>query len=265
MLGRDMPKITLERSTMHYLERGRGDKCVALIHGFPVDSRMWDRVLANPPAGVRVIAPDLPGFGQSSASRALTIESLAQDIHELLARIGVSNCVIGGFSMGGYVALAYAKKFASELRGLMLINTRAEGDSAEGKEKRNRMIETVRTSGSKAIADAMFPNMLMKAHQSDRSIAEPFRQMMESQSPQAIEWALAAMRDRPDQIAFLPSIAIPTLIIASENDAVIPKAAADAMNKGIPRSKLVMVPNASHAAPVENPQAVERAILGFLD
>jgi len=147
----------------------------------------------------------------------------------------------------------------------MLINTRAEGDSAEGKEKRNKMIETVRSSGSKPIADAMFPNMLTKEHQADRSIAGPFKEMMESCSPQAIEWALVAMRDRADQIAFLPSIAIPTLIIASEQDAVIPKAAADAMNRSIPRSKLVMIPNASHAAPVENPQAVERAIIEFID
>jgi 3-oxoadipate enol-lactonase len=259
-----MPSITLDRSTIYYTERGHGDKCVVLIHGFPVDSRMWDRVLRDPPAGVRVITPDLPSFGQSTSNGPFTVQSLAEDIHGLLSRIGVSKCVIGGFSMGGYVSLAYAKKYASDLRGLMLINTRAEGDSAEGKEKRNKMIETARTSGSRAIAETMFPNMLTKEHQTDDAIARPFRQMMESCSPQAIEWALSAMRDRADYTAFLPSIAIPTLIIAAEGDPIIPKSAAETMNKSIPRSKLVMVPNAAHAAPWENPQAVERAIVEFI-
>ena len=263
MLSR-MPSITLDRSTVHYTERGSGEKCVVLLHGFPVDSRLWDRVLSNPPPGVRVVTPDLPAFGQSTSNGPFTMESVAEDMHQLLGRIGISSCYIGGFSMGGYVALAYAKKYAGSLRGLMLINSRAEGDSAEPKEKRNKMIETARTSGSRAIADAMLPNMLTREHQADQSLAQPFRQMMERQSPQAIEWALAALRDRADQMAFLPSIAVPTLIIASEGDAIIPKAAADAMHKAIPRSKLVMVSNASHAAPVENPQAIERAIREFL-
>jgi pimeloyl-ACP methyl ester carboxylesterase len=260
-----MPNVTLDHATIHYAERGNGAKCIVLIHGFPVDSRLWDRVLAPPPAGVRVIVPDLPGFGRSTTNRAFTIESLADDIHQLLSCIGVHTCTIGGFSLGGYVALAYAKRFASALNGLMLINTRAEGDSAEGREKRNKSIQTVRESGSRAIADAMFPSMLTKEHQSDAAIAGPFRQMMESQSPQAVEFALAAMRDRADQTANLPSIAIPTLIIASESDAVIPTSAAQAMKQAIPRSHLVMVANASHAAPVENPRAVERAICEFID
>jgi 3-oxoadipate enol-lactonase len=258
-----MPSITLGHSTINYTERGSGAKCVVLVHGFPVDSRMWDRVLTDPPANVRVVAPDLPGFGKSSADRPFTMDSLADDLNQLLSRIGVNKCVIGGFSMGGYVALAYAKKYASTLSGLMLINTRAEADTAEGKEKRNKMIETVRTSGSRAIADAMFPNMLTKEHQADSSIANPMRQMMESCSPRAIEFALGAMRERVDQTAFLPSIAIPTLIIASEQDAIIPKAAAEAMNQSIPRSRLVMIPDAGHASPVENPQAVDRAIHEF--
>jgi pimeloyl-ACP methyl ester carboxylesterase len=106
--------------------------------------------------------------------------------------------------------------------------------------------------------------MITKEHQSDQSIAGPLRQVMEAQSPQAIEFALAAMREREDYSAFLPSIAIPTLIIASEGDAIIPKTAAEAMNKAIPRSKLAWMPSAGHAAPLENPQAVDRAIREFI-
>ena len=76
-----MPSITLDRSTIHYTERGTGDKCIFLAHGFPVDSRLWDRVLATPPIGVRVIAPDLPAFGKSTSAPPFTIDSLADDLH----------------------------------------------------------------------------------------------------------------------------------------------------------------------------------------
>lgn len=259
-----MPSITLDHVTIHYTERGAGQNCVVLVHGFPVDSRMWDRVLSDPPANTRVITPDLPDFGKSSTDRPFTMPSLAEDLNQFLSRINVNNCVLGGFSMGGYVALAYARKFPKALRGLMLIDTRAEADSAEGKEKRNTMIQTVRTSGSRAIAEAMLPNMVTKEHASDPSIANPLREIMESCPPTTIEYALAAMREREDQTSFLPSIALPTLIVVGEHDAITPKSAAESMNKAIPRSQLVVIPNAGHMSPMENPQAVDRAIQEFV-
>jgi pimeloyl-ACP methyl ester carboxylesterase len=259
-----MPSITLDHAAIHYTERGSGKNCIVLVHGFPLDSRMWDQVLNDPPANTRVIAPDLPGFGKSSTDRPFTMQSLAEDLNQFLSRINVNSCVLAGFSMGGYVALAYAKKFPKALRGLMLIDTRAEADSAEGKEKRNKMIQTVRSSGSRAIAEAMLPNMVTKQHTSDPSIANPLRAMMESCQPTTIEYALAAMREREDQTSFLPSIATPTLIIVGEEDPITPKSAAEAMNRGIPRSKLQVIPNAGHMSPMENPAEVDRAIRGFL-
>ncbi|MBC8109353.1 MAG: alpha/beta hydrolase [Anaerolineae bacterium] len=259
-----MPSITLDHATIHYTERGGGQNCLVLVHGFPLDSRMWDRALNDPLGNTRVITPDLPGFGKSSTDRPFTMHSLAEDLSQFLSCINANNCVLGGFSMGGYVALAYAKKFPKTLRGLMLIDTRAEADSAEGKEKRNKMIQTVRTSGSRAIAEAMLPNMVTKEHASDPSIAKPLSEMMESCSPTTIEYALTAMREREDQTAFLPSIAMPTLLVVGEDDAITPKSAAEAMNKAIPRSQLVVIPNAGHVSPMENPQAVDRAIRQFV-
>jgi 3-oxoadipate enol-lactonase len=259
-----MPSITLDHSTIHYSERGVGQTCIVLVHGFPLDSRIWDRVLIDPPPNVRVLIPDLPGFGKSFTDRAFTMESLAADLNQFLLRINVSRCVLAGFSMGGYVALEFAKRFPRMLSGLMLIDTRAEADSAEGKEKRNKMIETVRSSGSGAIADAMMPNMVTKDHVADTSITKPLRQIMESCPPLTIEYALAAMRERKDQTSFLPSIAMPTLIVVGEHDAITPKSAAAAMHKAIPRSKLVMIPNAGHMSPMENPVDVDRAIREFV-
>lgn len=259
-----MPAITLDNATMHYTERGAGEKSLVLVHGFPVDGRMWDRVLPDPPPGWRVITPDLPGFGRSSSSGKFTMDSLAEDLHQFMHRVNAIPAVVAGFSMGGYVALAYAKKCPRELRGLILVDTKAEGDTAEGKEKRNKMIATVREKGSKAIADAMIPNFVTKQHQDDQRIMSIVRPMMEACPATTIENALAAMRDRADMTDFLPSVSDRTLIIVGEEDAITPKSVAEAMHKAVPRSKLEVIPKAGHAAPIESPEAVTRAVADFV-
>src|SRR4051794_16033318 len=116
-----------------YTDRGRGEPLV-LLHGFPLDRRMWDAQTEKLSDHYRVIAPDLRGFGQSRRSDPFTIESLADDTHLFLEQLAAAPCVLAGLSMGGYVALAYAKKYAADLRGLVLVDTKAEADSPQAKE-----------------------------------------------------------------------------------------------------------------------------------
>src|SRR5437867_3940906 len=128
-----MPKL-------HFEESGRGLP-VVLLHGFPLDSRVWAKQRAALNDRYRVITPDLRGFGRSKSDDPFTIESLADDVHALLKEIGALPGVLGGLSMGGYAALAYAKKYPADLRGLILVDTKAEADTPEGKQAREEMIE----------------------------------------------------------------------------------------------------------------------------
>ena len=134
-----MPQRSVSGTTLDYEEQGTGMPLV-LLHGFPLDSRIWREQLAALSDRFHVIAPDLRGFGQSKSSDTFTMESLADDVHALLADLQALPCILGGLSMGGYVALAYAKKYPTDLRGLVLIDTKAEGDTAEGKAGREKMI-----------------------------------------------------------------------------------------------------------------------------
>src|SRR5437016_5938941 len=143
-----MPDKTINGAAMHYEERGRGT-AVVLLHGFPLSSRIWSHQLESLSKDFRVIAPDFRGFGQSPPGGAFTVASLADDMHELLASIDALPCALGGLSMGGYVALAFARKYPERLRALMLVDTRSEGDSAEGEAGREKMIQLVRSSGAK--------------------------------------------------------------------------------------------------------------------
>ena len=256
-----MPMRTVNGAAFNYEEQGTGP-AIVLLHGFPLDNRVWESQRRALSDRWRVITPDLRGFGGSRSEHAFTMESLADDVHALLVELQALPCVLGGLSMGGYVALAYAKKYPTDLLGLMLIDTRAEGDTPEGRQAREKMIQLARDSGSRAVADQMMPKMLATGASSD--VTQNLRQIMEACPSTTIQHALAAMRDRSDQIANLASIALPTLIIVGDQDAITPPAMAQAMHRGIPRSTLAVMPGAGHMAVMEKPDAVNDELRRFL-
>ena len=254
---------------MAYDERGPGggDVPAVLLHGFPLDATMWEaQAQALGDAGYRVIAPDLPGFGRSRSDAPFTMDSQADAVHALLDSIGALPCVLVALSMGGYIALAYAKKYPADLRGLVLVDTKAEADTAEGKAGRQKMIDLVRKEGSKAVADQMMPKMLAKDAAAQRpQQAQALRRIMEACPPKTIENALAAMRDRPDRTGELATIKVPTLVIVGESDQITPPDVAETMAKKIPGAQLVKIRGAGHMSPMEQPEQVNQAIQVFLD
>lgn len=250
--------------TFYYEDRGAGSP-VVLVHAFPVDSRMWEGQLSDLSSYWRVIAPDLRGFGRSTANAPLTIESMADDLHALLRELDALPFVLAGISMGGYIGMAYALKYSSDLRGLILIDTKAEADTPEQKAGRLKNAELARTRGATAVADQMLPKMLADETPRRRpAVAEALRKLMEECPPATIEHALLAMRDRPDRSAQLGSISIPTLVIVGDNDSITPIAAAESMQKRIPNAELAVIRGAGHMAPMEQPAQVNRAIRQFL-
>ncbi len=260
-----MPQRTLSGITLNYQEQGTGTPLV-LLHGFPLDARIWREQIASLSDHFRVIAPDLRGFGQSRSNEPFTMASLADDVRALLAELDALPCVLGGLSMGGYVALAYAKKYPADLLGLALIDTKAEGDTPEGKEAREKMIELVRAQGTTAVASQMMPKMLAPdADKSRPRVKRELDQIMNDQTALTIEHALAAMRNRPDLASYLPSIATPTLVLVGEHDAITPPAGAEAMGKAIPNSTYVLVRGAGHMSPMEQPQQVADALREFVN
>ena len=257
-----MPTRTVNGKTLHYEESGSGTPLV-LLHGFPLDARVWEKQRSALADSFRVITPDLRGFGKSASADAFSLAELADDVHALLADLGALPAVVGGLSMGGYVTLEYAKKHPADLKGLLLIDTKAEADTAEGKEGRNKMIELVRSKGSPAVAEAMMPKLIAPDATSRPALVRELRSIMEACPSLTIEHALAAMRDRNDHAANLPSIAVPSLILVGEADAITPPKAAAAMKDGIPKSQMVTIKGSGHMTPMEQPEQVNRAIRDF--
>lgn len=242
-------------------EMGSGP-AVVLVHGYPFDGAMWSGVARALAPRFRVLKPDLPGRGETTAPSAGTIQDSADFVAAVLAELP-GPVGVAGFSMGGYVALALARRHPEALGALALVDTRAAADDEAEKAKRDEAIATVRSSGVGAIAEGLLPKLLSPLSLSNRDLLERARRIMLRQKPETVEADLAAMRDRPDARASLPEIAIPTLVLVGEQDALTPPADSQAMADAIPGARLVTIPGAGHLAPMERPGAVAAALSDF--
>src|SRR5918911_2284289 len=203
-----------------YTDTGIGSPIV-LIHGYPFNRSLWSEQVTALSNSYRVIAPDLRGFGETDPSAGpATMERMAQDIAELMDQLEIRQAVIGGLSMGGYVALAFYKQFPSRVRALVLADTRAQADTEEGKQTRFEQAEKALAEGMAGIADAMLPKLLTPETVSKRpEIVKRVRDMMLKTKPEGAAAALRGMAEREDQSSLLPKIAVPTLILVGAEDA----------------------------------------------
>ncbi len=256
--------IATRSGTVGVDEAGTGIP-VLLLHGFPHDRTLWAAQLAAPPAGARFIAVDLPGFGESESAGVPSLDAWADWTIGVLDALEIEQAVVGGLSMGGYLAFAIWRRHPKRVRGLILADTKAPADTLEGQQKRVAMQALAVTDGAGAIADAMMPGMVGKTTRSSRPQAVAFLdEMLRRQAVGAIHDALDALRTRPDSTPTLATITVPTLIICGDEDTLTPVKESDAMHAAIADSQLAIIPGAGHASCVEHPSAFNALLAGFL-
>ncbi len=235
---------------------------LVLLHAFPLNADMWEPLIAALPAGWRLVAPDMRGFGQSTLGESgATLDDYAEDVVDLMDRLHVDESVIGGLSMGGYVALALYRRAPTCFAGLVLADTRPQADSDEGLASRRRMLALVDRAGAAGVADDMLPRLLgPSTHQQRPEVAEQVRRLILASDPQAIKAAVSAMMVRPDSTGLLKSIGCPTLIVVGEQDVLTPVAVSQEMHREILGSVIDVIPGAGHLASLEQPDAFGAAL-----
>lgn len=247
-----------------YDDVGSGD-AVVFLHGFPHHRALWASQVAALVDRARCIAPDLRGFGESSVHPPYSVDQYADDLAALLDSLRIERAVVCGLSMGGYVALAFWRRHRARVRALILMDTRAGNDSAEGRERRDQMIALARQRGSEAVADAMITGMVGKrTREKCPEVVDDVHRMLASAPVDGVVGALEALRDRPDSTATLETIDVPTLIVVGEDDVLTPPGEAMLLHAGIRGSTLEVIAGAGHLANVERPAAVNHVITEFL-
>lgn len=252
---------------LNYADDGPGP-VVVLIHGFPLDLSMWEAQRTTLGSIYRVIAPDLRGHGKSAAPEGIyPVDDMADDVVELLDALEIGEPVaVGGLSMGGYVALSMAIRHPKRLRGLMLVNTRAGADSPEAARVREDLAQEVERTGSvEPVVAAMLPRLFSDATRSRRpELVSLMREAMARNPARGVAGTLRGLAIRPDRTADLGRITVPTLVMTGADDAMIPPEESRAMAAALPNSELVVIPDAGHLAPLENPAPANSAMLRFL-
>jgi pimeloyl-ACP methyl ester carboxylesterase len=251
---------------VEYDDAGAGRPLV-LLHAFPLSRAMWRPQLGELASDGRVIAPDLRGFGGTSPfAGPPAVEQMADDVAALLDALEVREpVVVCGLSMGGYVALAFVRRHAARVAGLVLADTRAEADSPEGKANRDRLIAFARAHPSRDVIGQMLPKLLGETTRTRHpEVVEEVRGVGSAQTPEGISGGLAAMRDRPDATPLLGQVAVPALVVVGAEDVLTPPALAQALAAGLPDGRLAVVEGAGHLSSLEQPEAFNAAVRSFL-
>ncbi len=249
-----------------YEDHGAGRPLV-LLHAFPLARLMWRPQIEALSKGFRVIAPDLPGFGGTDPfAGPPSIDGMADAVAEFLDALSVTERVaLAGLSMGGYVALAFARKYPDRLRALILADTRAEPDDAAGKANRDKMIAFAGEHSAQDVIDQMLPKLLGGETLSGRpAVVADVRRIAGAQSTAGIIAALQALRDRPDAGPSLGKIDVPTLVIVGADDALTPPAMSQRLAGQIAEAGLVTIPGAGHLSNLERPDEFTDAVRQFL-
>lgn len=248
-------------------DQGEGPTLL-LVHGFPLDKRMWGAIAPRLAEVRRVVAMDLPGFGDSTTSMNLggvcTMAQYADHLAEFLDDQQVDQVDLAGLSMGGYVAMEFVRRHGGRVRSLVLLNTRSEPDTPEAARDRWNTADAVEREGAGELAQALVKKLLSNASaERNPDLVAQLLDWMQSAAPTSIAAALRGMAERADASAWLDSLPVPTLVVAGEQDVITPP---DGMRRLADRmhARFALLPEVGHLSPLEAADQVGRELETFL-
>ena len=248
---------------MSFVDEGAGE-ALALLHAFGLTSAMWRAQVAELSRRYRVISPDLPGAGQSEpvSPNASPMDRMGDSVAVLLETLRITRAVVGGCSMGGYVALALARRYPKSVRGLILTNTRAVPDSDAARHNRERTAQALMQRGMVELEESMYPKLLGPG--ASEELRKEVRDLLLEGSPVGSAAASRGMAGRLDNTAWLARCPCPVLVIHGAQDAIIAREESEAMVRAAPQATFVELDNAGHLSPMEQPAAWNATVRDWL-
>jgi pimeloyl-ACP methyl ester carboxylesterase len=251
---------------LHVRETGEGVP-VVLLHAFPLSSAMWLEQRNDLADTCRVITPDLRGFGGSQLGfDEPSLDLMADDVAAVLDRLVLPEVVLGGLSMGGYVAMAFLRRHPGRVSALLLADTKAGADPDAARDNRRRLADTlVEDDSTQVLVDEVLPALVGETTKRDQPLVQGrVRALLEAAPPAAAAWAQRAMAARPDSLDTLRKVDVPAVVILGDEDQLASRDDAEAMVEALPQGKLVLIPGAGHLSAVEAPGAFSTAVREIL-
>ena len=224
--------IQHKNKSIHYRVFGKGS-AVVLIHGFGEDGNIWNALIKDLQNDFLLIVPDIPGSGKSEMLEGnISIEDYADVIKEILnietskvspKGVDLEGAVLIGHSMGGYITLAFAKKYPEQLNGFGLFHSSAFADSEEKKEIRKKGIEFIHQHGAFEFLKNSTPNLFSPLSRDEKpELIDGFIRSLSNFSDQSLVNYYEAMMQRPDRTELLKTIALPVLFVMGKYDNAVP-------------------------------------------
>lgn len=239
------------------------DQHLVLLHAYPLNRAMWRPQIDALGDIVNVHAFNFPGFGGEPGldGQELTMARMAEFVLEQMTVNGIERCILGGLSMGGYVAFECLRLFGEKIDGLVLADARADADSRQIRVGRRASAERVGRGDVEGYIDDLLVTVLSPGTRGERpQIVAEVREMMSSTPPTSIISALLGMAARRDSTDLLPSLTMPVALIYGADDAITTVAEGTMMHETIPDSTLTVIDNAGHLANLEAPEPFNSAV-----
>jgi pimeloyl-ACP methyl ester carboxylesterase len=244
---------------------------LVLLHAFPLSSAMWEPQTVALAAVARVVTPDQCGFGDSppvpgTRAHAPSLDDAADDVAALLDRLGLHEVVLGGLSMGGYVAMAFLRRHPGRVRGLLLADTKAGADPPAARDNRLRIADRLDTEGTAdVLVEEVLPGLTGPTTAAERpAVVARIRGMVEAAPPAAAAWAQRAMAARPESLDVLRGTDVPAAVVRGDEDGLAGPADVAAMVEALPQGRLELLPGAGHLTSLEVPAEFERVVRELL-
>jgi pimeloyl-ACP methyl ester carboxylesterase len=250
---------------------GDGEAAVPLVllHAFPLERSMWRDVaalLAASAPTTPLILLDLPGLGRSPVpDGAPDLAVSADGVAAVLDAAGVTRAALAGVSMGGYVAMAFARRHRDRLAALALIDTKATADGEQARANRERVAQAVLGDAGASVLEPMLEGLLGATTRASRpDVVARVREAVLAARPDGVAWSQRAMASRPDSREVLRALRIPVAVVVGEEDTLSPLPEAEAMAEAMPGAAFTVVPGAGHLAALEDPPSVAAALTTLL-
>ena len=255
-----MGAVRTNRGVIDVADMGSGDSApILFLHGVGSDRTVWEPQLAHFSVRRRAIALSYPGYPGSAFAENATRDDYALAVLAAMDALAIDQAHICGLSLGGVVAIAIHAAAPERCRSLIIADSFAV--HPEGRQIYNRSVSAARTIGMRALAESRAGVLLGKAAGPaiHRAVIDTMSRI--DREAYVIGARAVWLADQRDRVG---AIAVPTLVLVGEEDAVTPPVLSEQLAKLIPGAKLEVIAGAGHLANLEQPGAFNTAVDEFL-